>query len=560
METRQMTMRVIPKKVKPTVDIETGLKIKKKVAAYARVSTDLEDQKNSLNAQKDEYSRRIQEHEDWEFVNLYFDEGITGTSLKKRKGFNDMIEDAKAGLIDLILVKSISRFARNTVDCLQTVRELRAAEVEVFFEKEHLYASDKKANSMLTFYAQFAQEESQSISENVKWGIRTRMKRGDRKMSTATTLGYVTDPKGKVVVDSSEIRIIEKVFNLYLVGYSYRDIVNELNGHGWKTGAGSSWKISDVMRMLSNEKYIGTFVMQKTVVKDFLDHKAYKNDGIEEKYILDNHHESIITRKYFEMIQAIKEAKTINKNDGNPTCVVFNTIICEHCLRPLNIIHYKRYTGYKNTVLTCKTTAKSSLNYKNCVAKGTLNYQLVQMAIKEIFEHFGLITNEINTLLEESYKAAQISLSEEHLKLKDENEILQKKLSEILNKQVHGGDFDQCKFDYELTNKKIKANNQRILELKNELYVNLKKFKYSEKIDEYLKSGTLTYEVVHNYIKKGIRRKDNSVRFIFSDSDVEINETNVNSLLEINPIYKSSVTLDDVSLDFDVIRIGGKND
>ena len=152
------------------------------------------------------------------------------------------------------------------------------------------------------------------------------------------------------------------------------------------------------------------------------------------------------------------------------------------------------------------------------------------------------------------------SLSEEHLKLKDENEILQKKLSEILNKQVHGGDFDQCKFDYELTNKKIKANNQRLLELKNELYVNLKKFKYSEKIDEYLKSGTLTYEVVHNYIKKGIRRKDNSVRFIFSDSDVEINETNVNSLLEINPIYKSSVTLDDVSLDFDVIRIGGKND
>lgn len=116
------------------------------------------------------------------------------------------------------------------------------------------------------------------------------------------------------------------------------------------------------------------------------------------------------------------------------------------------------------------------------------------------------------------------------------------------------------KFDYELTNKKIKANNQRILELKNELYVNLKKFKYSEKIDEYLKSGTLTYEVVHNYIKKGIRRKDNSVRFILSDSDVEINETNVNSLLEINPIYKSSVTLDDVSLDFDVIRIGGKND
>lgn len=119
-----MTMRVIPKKVKPTVDIETGLKIKKKVAAYARVSTDLEDQKNSFNAQLDEYSRRIHEHDDWEFVKLYSDEGITGTSLKKRKGFNDMIEDAKAGLIDLILVKSISRFARNTVDCLQTVREI----------------------------------------------------------------------------------------------------------------------------------------------------------------------------------------------------------------------------------------------------------------------------------------------------------------------------------------------------------------------------------------------------------------------------------------------------
>ena len=182
------------------------------------------------------------------------------------------------------------------------------------------------------------------------------------------------------------------------------------------------------------------------------------------------------------------------------------------------------------------------------------------MAVKEILNHFSLITPEIVSILGKAYEAAQRKLGEELVELKDENEILQKKLSDILHKQVHGGDFDRCKFDYDLTNKKIVSNNKRILLLKEDLMSNLDLRKFVEHVQKYFEEGILTYEIIHHYIKKGIRRKNNSVRFILSDSDVEINENNISSLLEINPIYKSSVQIGDSSLDFDVIKIGGSND
>ena len=169
------TITVIPKKQVLSINPTTGDVVKKRVAAYARVSTDLEDQRNSFNAQLEEYTTRIGKNPSWEFVKLYSDQGISGTSTKHRVGFQRMIKDALDGKIDLILVKSISRFARNTVDCLKTVRDLRKKNVEVYFDKEAISTNDTKVDMMLTIFASFAQEESKSISENVKWGVRKRM-------------------------------------------------------------------------------------------------------------------------------------------------------------------------------------------------------------------------------------------------------------------------------------------------------------------------------------------------------------------------------------------------
>lgn len=165
METKQIT--IIPKKTPVQINVDTGIKVKKRVCAYARVSTDLEDQKNSFEAQLTEYESRIKKNPDWDFIKLYSDEGITGTSIKRRTGFQEMINDALDGKIDLILTKSISRFARNTVDCLQTVRDLLAHGVVVQFEKENLNTADPNIELALTIFASMAQEESKSISENV---------------------------------------------------------------------------------------------------------------------------------------------------------------------------------------------------------------------------------------------------------------------------------------------------------------------------------------------------------------------------------------------------------
>ena len=220
---------VIPRKVFANIDPVSGEKRKIRVSAYARVSTDADDQLNSLETQKNEFTRKILENPDWEFVELYYDEGITGTCLKRRDGFNKMVKNAKAGLIDMILVKSISRFARNTVDFLKTVRELKAIGVGVFFEKEHCSSLDDKTETMLTIFASLAQEESRQISTNVTWGIRARMKDGSyRGVSLDKYLGFKLDENGQVVIDEEEADTVRKIFLMCLSGYTYRQISKHL--------------------------------------------------------------------------------------------------------------------------------------------------------------------------------------------------------------------------------------------------------------------------------------------------------------------------------------------
>ena len=201
---------------------------KRKTAGYARVSTMQEEQAGSYETQLKYYKNYIQSREDWEFVGMYADEGISGTSTKKRKGFNKMIQDALDGKIDLIITKSVSRFARNTVDSLTTVRKLKEKGVEVYFEKENIWTLDSKGELLITIMSSLAQEESRSISENTAWGIRKRMADGKANISYSNFLGYDRGPNGEFVINEEQAITVKKIYRWFLIGYSSSEIMKKL--------------------------------------------------------------------------------------------------------------------------------------------------------------------------------------------------------------------------------------------------------------------------------------------------------------------------------------------
>lgn len=253
-EPRKKTIRKIESTASLFPLAPTAQTRKRRVAAYARVSTDSDEQLSSYEAQVDFYTRHIQSKPEWEFVAVYTDEGVTGTNTKKREGFNRMIEDALAGKIDLILTKSISRFARNTVDSLTTIRRLKEKGIEVYFEKENIYTLDAKGEVMLTIMSSLAQEESRSISENVTWGKRKSMADGKFSLAYKRFLGYRKGPDGLPEIVEEEAEIIRKIYDLFLAGHTVRAIASQLTSEGIPTPSGKQqWSVSTIMSILQND-------------------------------------------------------------------------------------------------------------------------------------------------------------------------------------------------------------------------------------------------------------------------------------------------------------------
>lgn len=281
-------------------------KKKLRVAAYCRVSKDIEQQESSMETQMETYNRLISEHPDWELVEIYADKGKTGTSMKKRVNFNRMIADAEAGKIDMILVKSISRFSRNTVDMLESVRRLKEIGVGVFFEKEKLDTRSLTSELLLTVFAAFAQEESYSISENMRRGMRQRFKMGIPKLSKV--YGYDNVERGVLGVNEKEAAVVRKIYSLYLDGYTTNEIAGVLNQEGIPSPKkeNGKWFANTINGILHNEKYIGDCLMQKSVTTSHLTHAHTSHtDGIVESYYKKNHHEAIIDREDFKTVQFI---------------------------------------------------------------------------------------------------------------------------------------------------------------------------------------------------------------------------------------------------------------
>jgi len=287
---------------------------KKKVAAYARVSTEQDSQQNSYEAQIDYYTTHIQQKPEWEFVKVYADEGISGTSYKNRGGFNEMVTDAEAGKIDLILTKSISRFARNTVDSLVITRELKRHGVEVFFEKENISSMDNQAELVFTIMSSIAQEESRSISENVRWGILRRMESGQLTIPWKSFLGFERGPDGLPQIVEEEAKIVRRIYRDYLNGMGIRQIARKLTAEGIKSPrVGKRWSPETVRNILTNEKYKGDAILQKTYTVDFLSKEVRVNHGERKQWYISDSHDAIITPEAFRQVQTELKQRSNHK-------------------------------------------------------------------------------------------------------------------------------------------------------------------------------------------------------------------------------------------------------
>lgn len=268
------------------------------------VSTDSEEQASSYEVQVEHYTQFIEKNPEWELAGIFADDGISGTNTKKREEFNRMIEACMAGHIDMIITKSISRFARNTLDCLKYIRKLKEKNIPVFFEKENINTMDSKGEVLLTIMASLAQQESQSLSQNIKLGLQYRYQNGEVQVNHNRFLGYTKDEDGHLIIEPTEAEVVKRIYREYLEGSSLLQIGRGLEADGILTAAGKAkWRPETLRKILQNEKYIGDALLQKTYTVDFLNKKRVQNNGIVLQYYVENSHPPIIPRDLYMQVQ-----------------------------------------------------------------------------------------------------------------------------------------------------------------------------------------------------------------------------------------------------------------
>lgn len=361
-----------------------------RVAAYCRVSTKEEDQLNSYEAQKNYYTDKIMENKSWTMADIFADEGITGTSAKKRADFMRMMKWCKQGKIDLILTKSVSRFARNTVDCLNYVRMLKAQGIAVYFEKENINSMDESTELMLTMMGAFAQAESESISGNIQAGKRYAMQRGEATINYYSLYAYEKGPDGNPQIIPEQAEIVREIYQKYLHGDSLNMIRKDLEErHIPNARGGATWTHTAVRGILSNEKYVGDVLMQKTFQQDCISRKTIRNTGQRTMYLVPDHHEAIIDRKTYNAVQT--ELARRNALKGNtqkstpsgrscytPKYALSDRLICGECGTL-----YRRCTwvnrGKKHIVWRC--ISRSDYGKIYCHDSPSVDEQQLQQAI-----------------------------------------------------------------------------------------------------------------------------------------------------------------------------------
>lgn len=408
---------------------------KRKVCAYARVSTDSLEQQTSYDAQVNYYTTYIKGREDWDYVDTYADEGISGTSTKKRNEFNRMVKDALAGKIDLIITKSVSRFARNTVDTLTIIRKLKEEGVECYFEKENIWTFDGKGELLLTIMSSLAQEESRSISENVKWGKRKSFADGKVSVPYSIFLGYDKGSDGNLVVNEEQAVIVRKIYKLFISGNTVHSIAKHLTDENIPTPAGKTkWSKSTVDRILKNEKYIGSALLQKSYTVDFLTKKKKKNTGEIPQYLVEDNHEPIISNEVYKMAQQEFEKRKAIKGRYSGTNILASKIFCGDCGHLYGAKVWHSNSKYRRVIYQCSHKFK---NDKKCKTRHLYKEEIEKVFIKAVNQLIANKEDIINNIeLVKNTLCDYENLKIEKEKVNNEMAVFSEMIQELINENA----------------------------------------------------------------------------------------------------------------------------
>ena len=369
--------------------------MKKKVAAYCRVSTKEDIQQHSLEAQKKYYQRIIEQNPNYKFVGIYAGTS-SGLRKKNRVQFEKMLRDCKRGKIDIIFTKSISRFARNTLDFLKVIRELKYIGVDIFFQNEYIWLQSQRSERDMAIHAALAQEESVAKSRSIRWGLAHSFASGMSGLANRVCYGYTNDSQGNLIIDAEKAENVKLIFSLYLNGYSLSKIAKELNAKGILSPTGKeTWTSMTIDKILTNEKYAGNVILQKTYIPDVLKQKQKKNDGEIARYLYENNHVGIIDPAMFEAVQEERNRRTNVELNGKGKTVRKNTrfssndslsgkIQCGECGR-----NFRRITTHSGeNVWRCAGRVEKN---GTCKARTVKQSEIDEFIKKELGEEKDLI-------------------------------------------------------------------------------------------------------------------------------------------------------------------------
>lgn len=410
---------VIPPKRTIGTQKKTEKVQKIRVASYCRVSTEFEEQESSYEMQVEHYTNYIKSNPKWELVEVYADDGISATNTAKRESFNRMIEDCRAGKIDMILTKSISRFSRNTVDCLKYTRELKDLNIAILFEKENINSLDAKGEVLMTIMAALAQQESESLSANVRLGIQFRNQAGKVQVNHNRFLGYTKDEDGNLVIVPEEAAIVRRIYAEYMDGRSFLQIKRGLEADGILNGAhNKKWYESNIKQILTNEKYIGDALLQKTYTVNTLEKKRVANNGFAPKYYVEGSQDAVIDKDVFLRVQAEIARRANILTEGKKRIyssryALSSIVFCGHCGDIYRRIKWNN-RGCRSTVWRCVSRVLKKSSGIDCPAR-TIREKDLQKAIVTAVNDAWARKDAILPVLQENIRAVLNEDTEEQL-------------------------------------------------------------------------------------------------------------------------------------------------